>query len=155
LFQAKAEALGYTEPTANKIGVLYSALFELGAVFSIVGGLVGDRLQRRTPRGRALVAAAGVLGGIPFSLVLYFVPLRLGLVAGRDNVMVAVLASIVTEPLMTVSFLAAMIALALTSANSPNWFALIVDVNPPEHRGTVYSLGNLVNGIGRSAGNGV
>jgi hypothetical protein len=26
-------------------------------------------------------------------------------------------------------------------------------VNPPEHRGTVYSLGNLTNGIGRAAGN--
>jgi hypothetical protein len=26
-------------------------------------------------------------------------------------------------------------------------------VNPPEHRGTVYSLGNLANGVGRSAGN--
>jgi hypothetical protein len=26
-------------------------------------------------------------------------------------------------------------------------------VNPPEHRGTVYSLGNLVNGVGRAGGN--
>ena len=42
----------------------------------------------------------------------------------------------------------ATIALALTSANSPNWFALLADVNPPEHRGTVYSLGNLANGVG-------
>jgi hypothetical protein len=30
---------------------------------------------------------------------------------------------------------------------------LIADVNPPEHRGTVYSLGNLVNGVGRAGGN--
>jgi hypothetical protein len=45
------------------------------------------------------------------------------------------------------------VALALTSANSPNWFALLADVNPPEHRGTVYSMGNLVNGVGRAAGN--
>jgi MFS family permease len=60
---------------------------------------------------------------------------------------------VATEPLMTVSFLAALVALALTSANSPNWFALITEVNPPEHRGTVYSLGNLVNGVGRAAGN--
>ena len=54
---------------------------------------------------------------------------------------------------MAMSFLAALLALALTSANSPNWFALITEVNPPEHRGTVYSLGNLVNGVGRAAGN--
>ena len=56
---------------------------------------------------------------------------------------------------MAASFLAALLALALTSANSPNWFALITEVNPPEHRGTVYSLGNLVNGVGRAAGNGL
>jgi hypothetical protein len=30
---------------------------------------------------------------------------------------------------------------------------MIADVNPPEHRGTVYSLGNLVNGVGRAGGN--
>ena len=30
---------------------------------------------------------------------------------------------------------------------------MIADVNPPEHRGTVYSLGNLVNSVGRAAGN--
>jgi hypothetical protein len=67
----------------------------------------------------------------------------------------AVLTSIFTEPAMTITFLTALGALALTSANSPNWFALIADVNPPEHRGTVYSLGNLANGVGRAAGNGV
>jgi predicted MFS family arabinose efflux permease len=66
-----------------------------------------------------------------------------------------VLLSVVTEPTMTASFLIAVLALALTSANAPNWYALIVDVNPPEHRGTVYSLGNLVNGVGRAAGNGL
>jgi hypothetical protein len=30
---------------------------------------------------------------------------------------------------------------------------MISDVNPPEHRGTVYSLGNLFNGFGRAGGN--
>jgi predicted MFS family arabinose efflux permease len=60
-----------------------------------------------------------------------------------------------TEPSVAVSFLVALVALALTSANSPNWYALLADVNPPEHRGTVYSAGNLANGIGRAAGNGL
>jgi predicted MFS family arabinose efflux permease len=64
-----------------------------------------------------------------------------------------VLRSVVTEPTVGASFVIALLALALTSANSPNWFALIADVNPPEHRGTVYSLGNLANGVGRAAGN--
>ena len=153
LFQAKAEDLGYSQTTAIEIGSVYATLFSLGGVFSIVGGLIGDRMQRRTPRGRALVAAVGILAGIPFYVALFFVPIRLDLADGSGSVVGAVLSSVVTEPVMAASFLSALLALALTSANSPNWFALITEVNPPEHRGTVYSLGNLTNGIGRAAGN--
>src|SRR6266540_49503 len=154
LFQAKVEALGYDERTAIKVGSIFAVLFQLGGVLSIVGGLIGDRLQRRTARGRALVAAFGILGGIPLYIVLFFAPLHIDIPEGA-NVVLAVLSSVLTEPTVAVSFVVALLALALTSANSPNWFALIVDVNPPEHRGTVYSAGNLVNGVGRALGNGM
>jgi MFS family permease len=157
LLQAKAEGQGYPEHTAILIGSLFAVLFQLGGVLSIIGGLVGDRLQRRTLRGRALVASAGIIGGVPFYLLLFFAPLRIDVPTDADSGAVAraVFASIGTQPAMAVTFLTALVALALTSANSPNWFALIADVNPPEHRGTVYSVGNLVNGVGRAAGNGV
>jgi hypothetical protein len=113
-------------------------------------------LQRRTPRGRALVAAVGIFAGIPFYVVLFFQPLtvRIPAGAGTGGTVTAVLRSVVTEPTVTLAFVSALVALALTSANSPNWFALLADVNPPEHRGTAYSLGNLVNGVGRALGNG-
>ncbi|HEX6967209.1 MAG TPA: MFS transporter [Micromonosporaceae bacterium] len=155
LFQHRAAAQGYSEATAIAVGSVFATLFQLGGVFSIVGGLVGDRLQRRTPRGRALVAAVGILAAVPFYLVLFFVPIDIDVPdgAGAGTVIGAVLAGVVTEPTVGFGFLAAVLALALTSANSPNWFALLADVNPPEHRGTVYSLGNLVNGVGRAAGN--
>ncbi|MGC9665841.1 MFS transporter [Planosporangium sp. 12N6] len=157
LLQAKAEALGYPQDTAILIGSLFAVLFQLGGVLSIIGGLVGDRLQRRTPRGRALVAAVGVIGGVPLYLALFYAQLRIDAPtdASGGAVARAVLSSVVTEPTMALTFLAALTALALTSANSPNWFALIADVNPPEHRATVYSAGNLVNGVGRAVGNGV
>jgi MFS transporter, Spinster family, sphingosine-1-phosphate transporter len=157
LLQAKAEAQGYPESSAILIGSLFATMFQLGGVLSIIGGLVGDRLQRRTLRGRALVAAVGILGGIPLYLALFFAPLKIDVApdAGGGAVARAVLTSIFTGPAMAVTFLNALTAIALTSANSPNWFALIADVNPPEHRGTVYSMGNLVNGVGRAAGNGV
>ncbi|BCL13578.1 MFS transporter [Micromonospora sagamiensis] len=157
LFTERAEDQGYSPATAIVVGSVFATLFQLGGVFSIVGGLAGDALQRRTPRGRALVAAIGILAAVPFYLVLFFVPLRIDVPdgAGAGAVIGAVLASVLTEPTVGLSLLAAVLALALTSANSPNWFALIADVNPPEHRGTVYSLGNLVNGIGRAAGNGL
>ncbi|GII23097.1 MFS transporter [Planosporangium mesophilum] len=157
LLQSKAEAQGYPEATAILIGSLFAILFQLGGVLSIVGGLVGDRLQRRTLRGRALVAATGILAGVPLYVLLFYAPLRIDAPTDAGGAMVAraVLASIVTEPAMALTFLTALVALALTSANSPNWFALIADVNPPEHRATVYSAGNLVNGVGRAAGNGL
>jgi hypothetical protein len=75
--------------------------------------------------------------------------------AGSGAVIRAVLIDVFTEPTVGFCLLAAIFALMLTSANSPNWFALLADVNPPEHRGTVYSLGNLVNGFGRAGGNAV
>jgi MFS family permease len=153
LFQAKVEAQGYDQATAIQVGSLFATLFQLGGVLSIVGGLAGDRLQRRTPRGRALVAAFGVLAGIPLYVVLFFVPLHIEI--GSQGAFSAVLGSLFTEPTVGLSFLVALLALALTSANSPNWFALLADVNPPEHRGSVYSLGNLVNGVGRATGNAV
>ncbi|MGN9802742.1 MFS transporter [Micromonospora sp. L32] len=157
LFAQRAEAQGYSSATAVVVGSVFATLFQLGGVFSIVGGLAGDALQRRTARGRALVAAVGILAAVPFYLVLFFVPIRIVVPdgAGGGAVVRAVLASVLTEPTVGLSLLAAVVALALTSANSPNWFALIADVNPPEHRGTVYSLGNLVNGVGRAAGNGL
>jgi MFS family permease len=157
LFAERARAQGYSPATAVVVGSVFATLFQLGGVLSIVGGLAGDALQRRTPSGRALVAAVGILAAVPFYLVLFLVPVRIDVPdgAGAGAVVTAVLASVVHEPTVGLSLLTAVVALALTSANSPNWFALIADVNPPEHRGTVYSLGNLVNGVGRAAGNGL
>ncbi|MFI7598942.1 MFS transporter [Actinoplanes sp. NPDC049681] len=155
LFRARAEDQGYSTPTAIVVGSVFATLFQLGGALSILGGLAGDRLQRRTPRGRALVAAIGILAAVPFYVVLYFVPFRIDVPDGGSTgaVIRAVLTDVWTEPSVGLSLATAVFALALTSANSPNWFALIADVNPPEHRGTVYSLGNLVNGAGRAGGN--
>src|SRR5690606_16679056 len=108
-----------------------------------------------TPRGRALVAAVGILAAVPLYAVLFFMPLPLGITdgAGEGAVVLGVLREVVSDPGLAGTFLLAVVALGLTSANSPNWYALLADVNPPEHRGTVYSAGNLVNGVGRAAGN--
>jgi MFS family permease len=155
LFRSRAEDQGYTAGTAVLVGSVFATLFQAGGALSILGGLAGDRLQRRTPRGRALVASIGVLAAVPFYVVLFFVPMRIQVPdgAGSGAVIKAVLADVFTEPTVGLCLATAIFALMLTSANSPNWFALIADVNPPEHRGTVYSLGNLVNGFGRAGGN--
>jgi MFS family permease len=155
LFQAKAEELGYAEPAAIVVGSVFTVLVLAGGVLSLPGGLVGDRLQRRTPRGRAMVASIGVLAAVPLFVALFFFPLRLDVATtetGRPAIVLGVLRSLLTEPAMTVTFLVALVAIGLMSAQSPNWYALLTEVNPPEHRGTAFSAGNLVNGLGRTAG---
>ncbi|MGH3680207.1 MAG: MFS transporter [Natronosporangium sp.] len=155
LFQAKAEQLGYAEDPAIVVGSVFTVLVLAGGVLSLPGGLIGDRLQRRTPRGRALVAAVGVLAAVPLFVALFFFPLRLDLPTSETDqlaIVLGVLRSLVTEPAMGLTFLVALVAIGLMSAQSPNWYALIAEVNPPEHRGTAFSAGNLVNGVGRTAG---
>jgi MFS family permease len=155
LYQQKVIAEGYGSATGTRVGGLFAALFTVGALFSILFGHLGDRLQRRTLRGRALLSAFGILAAIPFFLAFFWIPLRgLEVTEGASTVVLIgeVLRSLVTNPWVGAAFAAAIIALALTSADSPNWFALITDVNLPEHRGTVYGMGNLINGVGRSLG---
>lgn len=155
LYQQKVIAEGYGPETGTKVGGLFAAIFTIGALFSILFGHLGDRLQRRSPRGRAVLSAVGILGAVPLFLVFFWVPLR-GLEvtegAGTLTLLAEVLESVVTNPWAGLAFLSAVAAIALTSADSPNWFALISDVNLPEHRGTVFGLGNFTNGVGRSIG---
>lgn len=158
LYQGKVQAEGYSIAVATTVGALFGAIFQLGALTSILAGHVGDRLQRRSLRARAILSAVGITGAIPFFLAFFFVPLTgldLPVADGTMAIVGATFTSIVTNPFVAASFLLSIGALSFTSADSPNWFALISDVNLPEHRGTVFGLGNFVNGVGRSLGNGM
>jgi len=158
LYQAKVSDEGYSLAVATTVGSLFGAIFQLGGLTSIVAGHLGDRMQRRSRRARALISAVGITGAIPFFLGFFFVPLR-GLDIPADDGTMAIVgatfSALVTNPWVAASFLLSIGALAFTSADSPNWFALISDVNLPEHRGTVFGIGNLANGVGRSFGNGL
>src|SRR6266542_4073417 len=150
--------------SANQFGELAevsasasSATTKLTATVGSVSTLLSTARTTLAPSGMSMCSGAKnstMYSGIPLYIVLFFAPLHIEIPEGA-NVVLAVLSSVLTEPTVAVSFVVALLALALTSANSPNWFALIVDVNPPEHRGTVYSAGNLVNGVGRALGNGM
>lgn len=156
LYQEKVIAEGYDIVTATRVGGLLGAIFQVGALFSILAGHIGDRLQQRDLRGRALVSTVGILGAIPFFVVFFFIPLNgLDVTSGATTATLIpeVLGELVSNPYVAAAFITSLFGLALTSADSPNWFALISDVNLPEHRGTVFGVGNLANGIGRSAGN--
>lgn len=156
LYQSKVQALGYDLSTATAVGAVFGAIFQIGGVTSILTGHLGDRFQRRTARARAIISMVGILGAIPFFVAFFFVPLTgLDIPTGEGSmaIVVATLASVVTNPYAATAFGLSVIALAFTSADSANWYALISDVNLPEHRGTAFGLGNLSNGISRTLGN--
>jgi MFS family permease len=46
----------------------------------------------------------------------------------------------------------ATLAVIAQSTNAPNWYALVSEVNLPEHRGTAFSFITLANNIGRACG---
>ncbi len=155
LYQHKVMAEGYGLATATRVGGLLASVFQVGALLSILGGHIGDRAQARTLSGRGIVSAVGVLASIPFLIGFFFMPLRdLTVTEGANTatLLPEVLGQIVTNPWVGGAFLLALAGLALNSANSPNWFALITDANLPEHRGTVFGMGNLANGVGRAVG---
>jgi MFS family permease len=158
LYQEKVLAQGYSIATAERVGGIFATMITAGALTSILGGHIGDRWQARSKRGRAMLSTIGILGAIPFFLVFFFVPMSgLEVTEGGGTVTIIgeILSEIATNPWINVAFLSGGLAVALTSADSPNALALVADVNLPEHRGTVFGVTNLANGIGRSAGNGL
>ena len=158
LYQSKVQALGYDLSTATAVGAVFGAVFQIGGVTSILTGHLGDRFQHRTAKARAIISMVGILGAIPFFIAFFFVPLTgLDIPTGEGSmaIVVATLASVVTNPYAASAFVLSVLALAFTSADSANWYALISDVNLPEHRGTAFGLGNLSNGISRTLGNGL
>lgn len=158
LYQTKIAELGYSIETATRAGGLYFSFLQLAAITSIGAGWLGDRWQKRNLSGRARLSMIGILGAIPFFMGFFAAPLRdLPISDGASSSQVTreVLASFITNGSVTLAFVLAFAAVVLTSIDSPNAFALIVDVNVPEHRGTVFGLATLAEGITRSAGNGL
>lgn len=158
LYQGKVQAAGYDLATSAAVGSVFGAVFQIGGVASILAGWLGDRFQQRNPRARAVISMTGILGAVPFFAAFFFMPLHgLDIPAGEGGMalFLATLASLFTNPYAAGAFLLSVAALALTSADSPNWYALISDVNLPEHRGTVFGFANLSNGVSRTLGNGL
>jgi MFS family permease len=156
LFAAKAEAAGLGLEAATTMGSIFAVVFQVGGLFSVVGGHLGDRFQRKDPRGRTWVSAFGLAAAVPFLAALFLLPLH-GLVLqtgseGTGSQVWLAIKSMGTNPWVAAAFLLALIGIALSSLDSPNWFALMGDLHLPEHRGTVMGLGHVAIALGRSGG---
>ena len=136
-------------------GYLYG-IFQIGGMTSAYFGHLGDRLQKKTHKGRAYLTGIFVFLTMPLYIFMFIVPMNnLSLPDGSNAVLILIwlFKQIITNPWILLIFVLSFLASASQSANTPNWLALITDVNLPEHRGAAFSIANLSNGLGRTIGN--
>jgi MFS family permease len=117
---------GYNETT--QLLIMAPAVIVLALGYPL-GGFLGDRLFKRTRRGRLLVAAGGVLAG---AILLYFT-----LNVPNDQVV-----------LFTILLLLTAITIPLPSANV---LATVYDVTVPEVRSTTNSIQTFIESFGSAA----
>ncbi|MGE5627176.1 MAG: MFS transporter [Solirubrobacterales bacterium] len=156
LYNSKVIQQGYSPKTAIiASGYLY-ALFQIGGLTATFFGYLGDKVHKKSYRGRSRLAAFFMFASIPFYFIMYFIPMNnLKLSEGSNAVLLLfeLLKQVFMNPWVGSIFLLSFIACQALSANTPNWLALITDVNLPEDRGAAFSIANLANGIGRTIGN--
>ncbi|MDP4084288.1 MAG: MFS transporter [Bacillota bacterium] len=156
LFIFKIQEQGYSMKTAMiTAGYLY-AIFQIGGMTSAYFGHLGDRLQKRTYKGRAFLTSIFVFLTMPFYIFMFVIPMKNLLLPHNHNplsILFYLIKEIFVNPWIALLFVLSLFASAAQSANTPNWLALITDVNLPEHRGTAFSVANLFNSFGRTIGN--
>jgi len=156
LYASKIRAQGFSEDTSIIAASYFYALFQLGGLSSTFFGYLGDKLQKKTLRARALLTGSLIFLIIPLYISIFIIPLNnltLPDGGGAFSILLSLFGQIIRNPWVLSIFLLSILASAAQSANIPNWLALITDVNLPEHRATSFSISNFVNGVARSSGN--
>ena len=75
LFIFKIQQQGYSTETAMiASGYLY-AIFQLGGMTSVYFGHLGDKLQKKTYKGRALLTAVFVFLTMPLYILMFIIPM--------------------------------------------------------------------------------
>ncbi len=109
-------------------------MFGVGAtVGGILGAWAGQVLYRKDPRYLPILCGVTVLTGIIPAWILFSFPWT-----PDSNLLFPILFGVFTGALITVA--------------GPNIKAILMNVNAPEHRGTVFALHNIFDAIGRGLG---
>ena len=122
----------------SDITLYYLLLILLATLIgTIVFGYVGDKLFRKgNKKARVKLALYGNILPIPFIFIALIIPFK------SPNLMPGII-------IWTTLF---MIGLFFNGAVNGNWYATVVDLNLPEHRGTVLATSNFFDIIGKSIG---
>jgi len=139
----------YMEDYHNLKGTIPLIILLLTLFSTIIGtiifGIIGDNsFKNGNKRARVKLALFGNVIPIPFVYIALIIPFK----ASNDATMTEVF--LIPGFLIMVIFL--MIGLFINGAVNGNWYATVVDLNLPEHRGTVLSSANFFDIIGRALG---
>ncbi|MFX1574354.1 MAG: MFS transporter [Promethearchaeota archaeon] len=112
---------------------------------TIVFGFIGDNLFKKGKRkARVLLALMGNVVPIPLVFIALIIPFK-----APDNVSVG---ELFTLPGALTMAILMMVGMFSNGAVNGSWYAIVVDLNLPEHRGTTLATANFFDIIGRSIG---
>ncbi len=104
---------------------------------TIVFGYLGDKsFQKGNKKARVKLALYGNVLPIPFIFIALIIPFQ------PPNLFPGIIIWVILM----------MVGIFLNGAVNGNWYATVVDLNLPEHRGTVLATSNFFDIIGRSIG---
>ncbi|MGE5574362.1 MAG: MFS transporter [Bacteroidota bacterium] len=127
------EGKGFTKEFATMLTLVLG----LGATAGgLLGGWAGDRIFRRSPRALPLFCAGAVLAGVAPGYMI--MTMHLTPAMGSHAMAMPLVASFLTGVIVTIP--------------SANIKAMLINVNPPERRGSVFGLHNITDSLGRGIG---
>lgn len=112
---------------------------------TMVFGFIGDNLFKRgNKKARVLLALLGNIIPIPLLFIALIIPFQ-----APNNISVGELFIIPGALIMLILMMLGMFA---NGAVNGSWYATVVDLNLPEHRGTTLATANFFDIIGKSIG---
>lgn len=127
------EAKGFSISSAT---VIYIVLGLGQIVGTLYGGYLGDWAFSKNKMGKIWTAGISILAGVPVTLLILLIP-----ISGNGG----------TAPLIVVASISGLLGSVL-AVGGINISSMLMDVNPPENRGTLFSIFNLTDSMGRGVG---
>ena len=123
---------------SSDVTLIYLILILLATLIgTIVFGFIGDKqFKKGSKKARVKLALLGNIIPIPFIFIALIIPFR------APDLMPGILIWLILF----------MIGIFINGAVNGNWYATVVDLNLPEHRGTVLATSNFFDIIGRAIG---
>ena len=121
---------GYLRPTATLVITLVGGM---ALVSSLIGGFVGNKLYKKNPKYLPLFCGMSTILGVVPTAFLINAPMR----TNQNETMLIVYAACTG---------------LLIAMTAPNMKAILMNVNSPFSRGTVFSLYNFADDLGRGFG---